>query len=146
MRHPTFDAVSAASRCCPSTGRGRGLAAPNAQQSSATQRRPAAAHCVYLQSRGHKETARGPVLQHRRYDLLCAAMPVDHHISQRCLITVRCEWPATGVAHGAAYARELLYIPVVINDLPPGRSVISEPHVDEIGCKRARPTVSMAQF
>ena len=33
-----------------------------------------------------------------------------------------------------------LYIPVVINDPPPGRSVISQPvpHVDAIGCTSAR--------
>jgi len=28
----------------------------------------------------------------------------------------------------------LFYIPVVINDRPPGRSVISQPDVDEISC------------
>ena len=31
-----------------------------------------------------------------------------------------------------------LHIPAVINDRPPGRSVISEPDVNEIGCTNAQ--------
>jgi len=46
-------------------------------------------------------------------------------------------WLLPGVNH-AAFTRELLYIPVVINDLQPGQSVISQPHVNEIGCMSAQ--------
>jgi len=54
--------------------------------------------------------------------------------SLRRPVDVLSESPANGVAYRTAFARESLYIPVVINDPPLVQSVIGQPDVDEIGC------------
>ena len=58
--------------------------------------------------------------------------------SFRCPVDVKSKSPSNGVAYRDAFARVSLYIPVVINDPLPGRSVISQPDVYAIGCTIAR--------
>ena len=55
----------------------------------------------------------------------------------RCPVAARSESPATGVAYSRS-VRSRIAFPVVINDRQPGRSAISQPDVDEIGCSSAQ--------